>query len=123
MFLLQACRYLLEAVKARDVNRTKIWVKYASENCTTSDQYRSTPLTVAAASGSVEVVQVLLESGAKAERTDFLRHTALHNAAWNDLDVCRLLPDWGLKVDPVEMSKVIPLMWRHGGDICRWCSC
>jgi ankyrin repeat protein len=106
-FLLQACRYLLEAVKAREVNRTKIWVKYASEKCTTSDQYRSTLLMVAAANDGVDV---LLESGTKAERTDFLRRTARHYAAWNGhLDVCRLLLEWGAKVDPLNKWKETPL--------------
>jgi hypothetical protein len=65
------------------VNTAKIWVKYASENCTTDYFFRDTPLIIAAANGHAEVVRVLLEGGVDAERTNILQQTALHEAAWN----------------------------------------
>ena len=109
-FLLQACPCLLAAARTGDVNRTKILVKYASENCTEDDEHRDTPLMYAAANGHVEVLRVLLEGGANAERTNANQRTALHRAAWNGyLEACRLLLDWGAKVNPVDKWKDTPL--------------
>jgi ankyrin repeat protein len=49
------------------------------------------------------MVRVLLEGGANIVRADDYRLTALHFATWfGYLDVCRLLLDWGAKVDPVD---------------------
>ena len=109
-FLLQACPCLLAAARTGDVNRTKILVKYASENCTEDDEHRDTPLMYAAANGHVEVLRVLLEGGANADRSNADRRTALHFAAWNgELEVCRLLLDKGAKVDPVDEWRDTPL--------------
>jgi ankyrin repeat protein len=106
------------------VNRTKIFVKHASENCTEADEYRYTPLMYAATKGHVEVVRVLLQSGDNLERTNAFQSTALHYAAWDGyLDVCRLLLDWGANVDPLNKFKTLHCIWRRGGDICQWCSC
>ena len=109
-FLLQVCRYLLEAAKSGDVNSTKRWVSCTSDNCNAYNQHRYTPLIFAAEHGVEEVVRVLLEGGANIELTTDIQLTALHCAAWNGhLEVCRLLLDWGAKVDPLDHWKETPL--------------
>jgi ankyrin repeat protein len=46
---------------------------------------------------------VLLEGGADLQRADGYKYTALHTAAYDGrLEVCRLLLDWGARVDTVE---------------------
>ena len=88
----------------------KILCKYANNNCKTDDVNRNTPLMCAAGYGHMDVVQVLLEGGADAERGNAYQRTALHAAAWYGyLEVCRLLLDWGAKVDPVDKWKTTPL--------------
>jgi len=109
-FLLQVCRYLLEAAKSGDVKTVKILVNCTTSNCTTDDQFRDTPLTIGARLGHVEMVRVLLEGGADAERTTANQQTALHKAAlYGNLEVCRLLLDWGVKVDPLDKWQETPL--------------
>jgi ankyrin repeat protein len=109
-FLLQACRYLLEAAKSGDVNSTKRWVNCSNDTCTTDDELRKTPLIYAAGNNHVEVVRVLLEGGANAERPNANQQTALHYAAWYGyVEVCRLLLDWGAKVNPLDKWKDTPL--------------
>jgi tankyrase len=109
-FLLQACRYLLEAAKSGDVKTVKRWVNCSNDNCTTEDAIRATPLMYAAGYGHVEVVRVLLDGGASADRANAIQRTAMHKAAWYGyLEVCRLLLDWGAKVDPVDKWNETPL--------------
>jgi ankyrin repeat protein len=109
-FLLQTCRYLIDAAKSGDVNTTKGLVSCTNDSCTTDDDKRNTPLMYAADNGHVEVVRLLLESGANAEIANTHRVTALHYGARNgSLDVCRLLLDWGATVDPVDRWKETPL--------------
>jgi ankyrin repeat protein len=85
-------------------------VNCTNDNCSDDDIRRSTPLTYAARDGHVEVVQVLLEGGAKVDRADIYSSTALHTAAWyGRLEVCRLLLDWGAKVDALNRWKNTPL--------------
>jgi ankyrin repeat protein len=117
-FLLQACEYLLAAVKSGDVNRTKIWAKYASENCTTDDLGNDTPLIIAAKLGVVELVRLLLESGADVDKPNGFQQTALNIAAAKGyLDMCRLLLDWGANVNTLDTSERTPvrnaLLNRH----------
>ena len=115
-FLLQACRYLLDAAKSGDVNAVKFLFNYTSDICTTDDQYRNTPLIYAAANGHVEVVRVLLECGANVEKANAYQQTAIHGAAWYGyLEVCRLLLEWGAKLNPRDKWKATPL---H--DAARW---
>jgi ankyrin repeat protein len=83
-----------------------------TDNCTTDDQYRHTPLICAAARGHVEVVRVLLVGGVNVERVNANQRTALHKAAFfGHFEVCRLLFDWGAKVDPLDKWKNTPLHW------------
>jgi ankyrin repeat protein len=92
------------------VNTVKIMFNCTTDNCTTDDQYRHTPLICAAGNGHVEVVRVLLEGGANVERANANQVTALHKAAlYGYLEVCRLLLDWGAKVDPVDKWRNTPL--------------
>jgi ankyrin repeat protein len=107
---LQVCQQLLEAIKSREVERVKILYKCTDERCTTPDISRYTPLQYATRKGYAEVVRVLLEGGANAERAYVNLWTALHYAAnMGHLDVCRVLLDWGAKVDPVDDLKNTPL--------------
>ena len=110
MYLLQACRILLEAAKSGAVNTVKILVNCTNDTCTTDDEYRDTPLRFAAGYGHVKVVRVLLEGGANVERANANQRTALHRAAcYGYLEVCRLLLDWGAKVDPLDRWRGTPL--------------
>jgi LSD1 subclass zinc finger protein len=77
-FLLQACRYLLQAAKSGDVNTVNMLVTCTYDSCATNDQNRHTPLTHAAANGHLVAVRVLLEGGANAENTSHDQRTALH---------------------------------------------
>jgi ankyrin repeat protein len=92
------------------VNKTKILVKCAYENCTTDDYFRDIPLIIAAENNHVDVVRVLLEGGVNVERTNIFLRTALHYGAfYGYLDVCRLLLDRGAKVNPLDKWKFTPL--------------
>jgi ankyrin repeat protein len=71
----------------------------------------------AAENGNVEMLRVLLESGADVQPGNFIQRTALHIAATNGrLEVCRLLLNWGANVDPLDWTKETPLhdAARHG---------
>jgi ankyrin repeat protein len=119
-------------LKAGEVNRTKIFVNYASNNCTTSEGYRHTPLIYAAANHHVVVVRVLMEGGINAETSNTHQWTALHTAAYyGHTDVCHLLLDWGAKVNPVDQLEltllhdpavkgnltVVKLLVERGADV------
>jgi ankyrin repeat protein len=105
-FLLQACQFLLAAIKSGDVNTVKILIRSVKDNCTTDDKAHYTPLMFAAANGRVDLLRVLLESGANLESTNTNHYSALHAAAFNGhLDVCRLLLDSGAKVNRVTKRK------------------
>jgi ankyrin repeat protein len=108
-FLLQACWYLLGAVKSGDVNRTKIWLKYANQKCTTKDDSRKTPLTIAAELGDLETMRVLLESGAYVGKPEYQEMPLYIAAGRGNLDMCRLLLDWGAKVDNTGENRNTPL--------------
>ena len=54
---------------------------------------------------------MLLQGGAKVDRTDAYGSTPLYHAALNGhLGVCCLLLDWGAKVDPTNVKKDTPLL-------------
>jgi ankyrin repeat protein len=114
-FLLQVCRYLLEAAKSGNVNTTKRWVHCTNDSCTSDDVNRDTPLTHAAWDGHVEVVRVLLEGGADIQRVNLHNESALHYAARNGhLEVCRLLLDRGAKVNIEGWRNETALHWAAG---------
>jgi ankyrin repeat protein len=109
-FLLQACQYLVQAAKSGDVNTTKRWAYCNSNSCTAGDYWRNTPLILATWLGHVEVVRVLLESGADVHAADLNMHTALHTAAKHGrLELCGLLLDWGAAVNTEGVSKLTAL--------------
>jgi hypothetical protein len=108
--ILQACQELLQAVESGEVNTVKMLVNCIDVSCTTDYYPHNTPLIYAADNGHVDVVRVLLASGANLEGTNGVQRTALHNAATKGhLEVCRLLLDWGAKVDPLDKWKDSPL--------------
>jgi ankyrin repeat protein len=105
-FLLQACWYLLAAVKSGAVNAVKLFAKSAKYSCATNDDIQYTPLQLAAAIGRVDIVRVLLDSGASVGRTNHKGWTALHVAAFHgQLEVCRLLLDRGAYINAVTWRK------------------
>lgn len=53
----------------------------------------------AAEKGHVDTLKVLLEAKAHADIYDELRQTPLFYAAWNQLEVCKILVEYGAKVD------------------------
>jgi ankyrin repeat protein len=64
----------------------------------------------------VEVVRVLLQGGADVQREngytyiDYYNYTALHKASYyGHLEVCRLLLDWGAKVNAEDSYKATAL--------------
>jgi ankyrin repeat protein len=131
-FLLQVCRYLLEAAESGDVNTTKRWAYCNSDSCTTDDVWRNTPLLVAAKYGHVEAGRVLLQGGADVQRGDSDTWNALHRAAsYGHLELCRMLLDSGAEVNAVSGGKwtalhlaawtghlsVVQLLVERGADV------
>jgi ankyrin repeat protein len=111
-FLLQVCRYLIEAAKSGDVNTTKRWAHCNIDSCTTDDGGRHTPLILAAENGHLEVCRLLLDWGAKVDTEGNDKQTALIKAALNGhLEVCRLLLDRGAKVDTHSWWNNTALIW------------
>jgi predicted LPLAT superfamily acyltransferase len=108
-FLLQACWYLLAAVKSGDVNRTKIWLKYTNEKCTTKDNSGKTPLVIAVEFGDMEMVRVLLESRANVGNPAYQDMPLYIAAGRGNLDMCRLLLDWNANVDATAEYRRTPL--------------
>jgi ankyrin repeat protein len=108
-FLLQACWYLLGAVKSGDVNKTKIWLKYVNEKCTTKDDSRKTPLVIAVELGDLGMMRVLLESGVYVGKPEYQEMPLYIAAGLGNLDMCRLLLDWGAKVDNTVDNRKKPL--------------
>jgi hypothetical protein len=115
--ILQACQELLQAVEFGNVSTVKMLAKCTNVSCTIDGYARNTPLIDAADNGNVEVVQVLLESGANLEGANEIQRTALHkSASKGHLEVCRLLLASGAKVDPLDWWKETPLHYaaRNG---------
>jgi ankyrin repeat protein len=131
-FLLQVCRYLIEAAKSGDVNTTKRWAHCDSDRCIEGGGNRHTPLILAIYNDHLEVVRVLLEGGADVQRGDVVNWNALHEAASKGrLGLCRLLLDWGAKVNTEWLEKktalheaawyghllVVQLLVKRGADV------
>jgi hypothetical protein len=99
-FVLQVCRFLIEAAKSGDVKTTKRWAHCNSDSCTTEIWSRQTPLILAVDNNHMEVVRVLLEGGVDVQRGDVNGHTPLFYAAeFGRLELCRLLLDKGANVN------------------------
>jgi ankyrin repeat protein len=131
-FLLQVCRYLIEAAESGDVNTVKRLVNCSCDSCTADRRGLNTPLMLAAANGHVEVVRVLLDGGADVRRVNYINWNALHKAAaFEHLEVCRLLLDRGVKVNAEGWRKytalhiaayegylsVVQLLVERGADV------
>jgi ankyrin repeat protein len=88
------------------VNAVKFVAKSAKSSCATNDDVQYTPLTLAAAIGRVDIVRVLLDSGADVEITNHKGWTPLHIAAFHgQLEVCRSLLENGAEVNAVTLRK------------------
>ena len=87
------------------MNTAKILAKCTNDKCTEEDGgLPYTSLMAAAAYNKVEVVRVLLESRANVDGAKHDWYRALLLAAWNGHhDVCRLLQDWGAKMNFLNM--------------------
>jgi ankyrin repeat protein len=131
-FLLQVCGYLLKAIISGDVEAVKLLVKSAEFTCTISNEEKYTPLLYAAWIGRVDLVQALLDGGARIEEKNPRGWTALHVAAFHGrLEVCRLLLDRGAYVNALTSRKrntplnsaartghkaVVELLMQRGAD-------
>jgi ankyrin repeat protein len=83
------------------------FAKSAKDSCATNDDVQYTPLQLAAAIGRVDLVHVLLDSGASVGRTNHKGWTPLHVAAFHgQLEVCRLLLDNGANINAVTSRKM-----------------
>jgi serine/threonine-protein phosphatase 6 regulatory ankyrin repeat subunit B len=88
------------------VKTAKILAKSDEESCATGDDFKYTPLLLAAANGRVDIARVLLENGASVGRTNHKAWTALHVAAFHgQLEVCRLLLEKGAEVNAIDLPK------------------
>lgn len=71
-----------------------------------------TSLHTAARNGYIEIVQILLESGADPNAVNRYQNTPLHEAAFfGQVEVARLLLDAGALIDPRNNNNITPLLF------------
>jgi ankyrin repeat protein len=113
------------------VNRTKIWLKYANEKCTSRYNSGKTPLEIAVEFGDMEMVRVLLESGATVGKPAYQEMPLYIAAGHNNLDMCRLLLDGRAEVNSRDENErtalhaaarigrlsIVKLLVERGADV------
>lgn len=118
---------LFEAVEAQDAERVRQWI--ARGGCPPSgftdlwrdrgrgtnvdvheEGYNGTPLFLAAAKKSPEIVKILLEAGANVNGTTSIRAMPLHNAAGQDSpEIVKILLEAGAHVNAATGLRATPL--------------
>ena len=96
-----------QSIRANDLARLRTLVKEYGVNAV--DANRQTPLMIAAAFGSVEALQTLLDAGADVKASSAFGLTALHLAA-GDIRKVRLLVDHGADIHAKSQMGRTPLL-------------
>ncbi|KAI1417410.1 hypothetical protein F5Y13DRAFT_152751 [Hypoxylon sp. FL1857] len=92
---------LLEACRRGDLKRTQELIS-AGVNINGKDRFDYTPLIVASLCGHYELVELLLESGALAERDTFQGERCIYNALNNKIRNLLLKYDYSKSTDPLQ---------------------
>ncbi|KAI1092144.1 hypothetical protein F5B19DRAFT_234884 [Rostrohypoxylon terebratum] len=92
---------LLEACRRGDLKRTQELVS-AGVNINGKDRFDYTPLIVASLCGHYELVELLLESGALAERDTFQGERCIYNALNDKIRNLLLKYDYSKSTDPLQ---------------------
>ncbi|KAI1501999.1 BTB/POZ domain-containing protein [Biscogniauxia marginata] len=107
---------LLEACRRGDLRRTQELIS-AGVNLNGKDRFDYTPLIIASLCGHYELVELLLESGALAERDTFQGERCIYNALNNKIRNLLLQYDYSKSTDPLQpwaahvsslMSRAVP---------------
>ncbi|KAJ8121937.1 hypothetical protein ONZ43_g1740 [Nemania bipapillata] len=92
---------LLEACRRGDLRRTQELIS-AGVNLNGKDKFDYTPLILASLCGHYELVELLLESGALAERDTFQGERCIYNALNNKIRNLLLRYDYSKSTDPLQ---------------------
>ncbi|KAI1099582.1 hypothetical protein F4804DRAFT_321526 [Jackrogersella minutella] len=92
---------LLEVCRRGDLKRTQQLIS-AGVNINGKDRFDYTPLIVASLCGHYELVELLLESGALAERDTFQGERCIYNALNNKIRNLLLKYDYSKSTDPLQ---------------------
>ncbi|KAI0537552.1 BTB/POZ domain-containing protein [Xylaria digitata] len=92
---------LLEACRRGDLKRTQELIS-AGVNLNGKDQFDYTPLIIASLCGHYELVELLLESGALAERDTFQGERCIYNALNDKIRNLLLKYDYSKSTDPLQ---------------------
>ncbi|KAK5636252.1 hypothetical protein RRF57_011964 [Xylaria bambusicola] len=99
--LSEAFNELLEACRKGDLKRTQELIS-AGVNLNAVDKFDYTPLILASLCGHFELVELLLESGALAERDTFQGERCIHNALNDKIRNLLLEYDYSKSTDPLQ---------------------
>ena len=120
-YLLRLCGYYNEnneqndnvihrAVKGGKLNLVELYIAKGDINAISDDQFKETPLFVAAKCGLNNMVSMLLESGADPNITDGNKKTPLWIASQNNKEtIVELLVERGADIDQADDDRVSPL--------------
>ncbi|KAI1358689.1 BTB/POZ domain-containing protein [Xylaria arbuscula] len=92
---------LLEACRKGDLKRTQELIS-AGVNLNAVDKFDYTPLILASLCGHFELVELLLESGALAERDTFQGERCIHNALNDKIRNLLIQYDYSKSTDPLQ---------------------
>ncbi|KAH9888615.1 hypothetical protein F4778DRAFT_400106 [Xylariomycetidae sp. FL2044] len=92
---------LIEVCRRGDLRRTQELIT-SGVNINGQDQFNYTPLIIASLCGHYELVELLLESGALAERDSFQGERAVYNALNNKIRNLLLKYDYSKSTDPLQ---------------------
>lgn len=92
---------LLEACRRGDLRRTQELIS-AGVNINGKDKFDYTPLIIASLCGHYDLVELLLESGALAERDTFQGERCIYNALNNKIRNLLLRYDYSKSTDPLQ---------------------
>ena len=106
---------LHKAARAKDIEKVRSMLHAGAPIDERSRDGGYTPLQIAAARGAVEIVQLLIDSGAVVDARDFAQETALHSAArGGSTNVVELLLSRGTDVNARSTNGATPLSEAAG---------